>query len=81
MDAGYRGPGHRARIRSGVDRSINVNYPLINASHSTLTIDAAQTMPLLKGLVMNPFLRRIFYGINFTPFIQEADRRATETGI
>jgi uncharacterized protein YjbJ (UPF0337 family) len=29
-------------------------------------------MPHLKGLVMNPFLRRIFYGINFTPFIQEA---------
>ena len=30
---------------------------------------------------MKPFLRWIFYGINFTPFIQEAERRVTETGI
>jgi ribosome-associated toxin RatA of RatAB toxin-antitoxin module len=52
----------------------------IDASHSTLTIDASMTMPLLPGLVMRPFLRRLFYGINFTPFIQEAERRAKETG-
>jgi len=58
-----------------------VDYPTHQASHSTLTIDAVQTMPLLKGLMMKPFLRRIFHGINFTPFIQEAERRITETGI
>jgi hypothetical protein len=58
-----------------------VDYPTHQCQHSTLTVDAAQTMPLLKGLVMKPFLRRIFYGINFTPFIQEAERRVTETGI
>jgi len=25
---------------------------------------------------MRPFLKKLFYGINFTPFIQEAERRA-----
>jgi ribosome-associated toxin RatA of RatAB toxin-antitoxin module len=50
----------------------------IDADHSTLTIDASLTMPLLPGLVMKPFLRRLFYGINFTPFIQEAERRGKE---
>jgi hypothetical protein len=58
-----------------------VDYPTHQASHSTLTIDTVQTMRLLKGLVMKPFLRRILHGINFTPFIQEAERRVTETGI
>jgi ribosome-associated toxin RatA of RatAB toxin-antitoxin module len=50
----------------------------IDANHSTLTIDASMTMPLLPGLVMKPLLRRLFYGINFTPFIHEAERRAKE---
>jgi hypothetical protein len=27
-------------------------------------------------LVMKPLLRRLFYGINFDPFIREAQRRA-----
>lgn len=27
---------------------------------------------------MKPFLKRLLYRINFTPFIQEAERRATE---
>jgi hypothetical protein len=35
-------------------------------------------MPLLPGLVMKPLLRRLFYGVNFTPFIHEAERRAKE---
>jgi ribosome-associated toxin RatA of RatAB toxin-antitoxin module len=51
----------------------------VDASHSTLTIDAATTMPLLPGLVMKPLLRRLFYGINFDPFIREAQRRANAT--
>jgi hypothetical protein len=38
-------------------------------------------MPHLRGLVMKRFLRRIFYGIYFTLFIQEAERRVKETGI
>jgi hypothetical protein len=50
----------------------------VDANHSTLEIDAIQTMPLLPGLVMKPFLKRMFYGINFTPFIQEAERRTKE---
>jgi ribosome-associated toxin RatA of RatAB toxin-antitoxin module len=50
----------------------------IDADHCTLTIDASMTMPLLPGLVMKPLLRRLFYGINFTPFIHEAKRRAKE---
>jgi ribosome-associated toxin RatA of RatAB toxin-antitoxin module len=53
----------------------------IDPSHSTLTIDASMTMPLLPGLVMKPLLRRLFYGINFTPFIHEAERRAKEAKI
>jgi hypothetical protein len=35
-------------------------------------------MPRWRGLVLRPFLRRLFYGINFTPFIHEAERRARE---
>ena len=49
----------------------------VGASHSTLTIDASQSMGPVRGLVMRPFLRKLFYGINFTPFIEEAERRAT----
>ena len=48
----------------------------VDAGHSTLTIDASMPMSRLKGMVMKPVLKRIFYGINFTPFIQEAERRA-----
>jgi hypothetical protein len=42
----------------------------------TLTIDAVQSMPWLQGVVMKRLLRHLFYGINFTPFIEEAERRA-----
>jgi len=51
----------------------------VDTGHSTLTIDASTTMPLLPGLVLKPLLRRLFYGINFSPFIQEAQRRANAT--
>jgi hypothetical protein len=51
----------------------------VDARHSTLTIDAAQDLPWPVGLVLKPFLRRLFYGINFTPFIQEAEQRAMTT--
>jgi ribosome-associated toxin RatA of RatAB toxin-antitoxin module len=51
----------------------------VDAGHSTLTIDASTTMSLVPGLVMKPLLRRLFYGINFSPFIQEAQRRANAT--
>lgn len=47
----------------------------VDAEHSTLSIDAAQELPWPVGLVMKPLLRRLFYGINFTPFIQQAERR------
>ena len=49
----------------------------MDASHCTLTIDASQSMGPVRGLVMTPFLRKLFYGINFKPFIEEAERRAT----
>jgi hypothetical protein len=29
----------------------------------------------VRGTIMQPFLKKIFYGINFTPFIEEAERR------
>jgi ribosome-associated toxin RatA of RatAB toxin-antitoxin module len=48
----------------------------VDGRNSSLTIDAAQDLPWPVGVVMKPLLRRIFYRINFTPFIQEAERRA-----
>jgi hypothetical protein len=48
----------------------------VDESHSTLTIDASLKMGFVRGLVMKPMLKRLFYGINFTPFIREAERRA-----
>lgn len=47
----------------------------------TLTIDAAQSMGPVRGILMKPFLKRIFYGINFTPFIEEAERRARDVEV
>jgi ribosome-associated toxin RatA of RatAB toxin-antitoxin module len=49
----------------------------VDAGHATLNIDASMTMPWWKGIVMKPFLKKIFYGINFTPFIEEAERRTS----
>ncbi len=46
----------------------------------TLTIDAVQSMSRVKGTVMKPMLKHLFYGINFTPFIEEAERRAQPAG-
>jgi ribosome-associated toxin RatA of RatAB toxin-antitoxin module len=48
----------------------------VDEHHCTLTIDAAQSMGRVRGLLMKPLLKRIFYGINFTPFIREAERRS-----
>jgi hypothetical protein len=39
---------------------------------STLTIDAAPKLGPVRGTIMRPFLKKMFYGINFTPFIEEA---------
>lgn len=52
----------------------------VDAGRSTLTIEARMTMPGWKGVVMRPILRRLFFGINFTPFIREAERRAKTAG-
>jgi ribosome-associated toxin RatA of RatAB toxin-antitoxin module len=49
----------------------------VDGGHATLNIDASMTMPWWKGMVMRPFLKKMFYGINFTPFIKEAERRAS----
>ena len=48
----------------------------IDDDNSTLTIDAVQSMGRVRGTLMKPALRHLFYGINFTPFIEEAERRA-----
>ena len=50
----------------------------VDGGACTLTITASQDLPWPVGLVMKPLLRRIFYGINFTPFIREAERRARQ---
>jgi ribosome-associated toxin RatA of RatAB toxin-antitoxin module len=47
----------------------------VDDTHCTLTIDAAQSMDPIRGLVMRPALKQLFYS-NFTPFIHEAERRA-----
>ncbi len=47
----------------------------VDANHATLTIDASQKMGPVRGVIMKPALKHIFYGINFTPFIEEAERR------
>jgi ribosome-associated toxin RatA of RatAB toxin-antitoxin module len=61
----------------GTDARSTWTIHAVDGDHSTLNIDASMTMPWWKGVVMKPFLRKIFYGINFTPFIREAERRAT----
>jgi ribosome-associated toxin RatA of RatAB toxin-antitoxin module len=48
----------------------------LDETHSRLTIDAEQSMGTVRGLLMKPLLRRIFYKLNFAPFIGEAERRA-----
>ena len=64
------------RTYSGVEGGSKWTIHPVDENHCTLTIDAAQTMGPVRGTVMRPFLKRIFYGINFTPFIEEAERRA-----
>ena len=53
----------------------------VDADHSTLTVDAVQDMSTLPGLVMKPLLRHLFYRINFTPFIGEAERRTAQASL
>lgn len=48
----------------------------VDADHCELTIDATARMAAAKGLIMRPALKHLFYGINFDPFIGEAERRA-----
>ena len=50
----------------------------VDASNCALTIDGSMPLPFLKGVIMRPLLQRIFYGINFKPFIEEAERRARD---
>jgi hypothetical protein len=56
-----------------------VDFHSVDADHSELTLEGTVTVPLLKGLAMKPFLRRMVHRMDFTPFIQEAQRRANET--
>ncbi|HEX3266504.1 MAG TPA: SRPBCC family protein [Gaiellaceae bacterium] len=67
------------RTYEGVDGASRWTIHPVDADHCTLTIDAAQKMGPVRGTVMRPFLKRIFYGINFDPFIDEAERRAKDT--
>ena len=48
----------------------------VDANRSTLTIDATQGIDPVRGVLIKPALKHMFYGINFTPFIEEAERRA-----
>jgi ribosome-associated toxin RatA of RatAB toxin-antitoxin module len=53
----------------------------VDGDHCTLTIDASQSMGPVRGVIMKPALRHLFYSINFTPFIDEAERRAKEAAV
>jgi ribosome-associated toxin RatA of RatAB toxin-antitoxin module len=53
----------------------------VDDDHCALTIDASQSMGAVRGVIMKPALRHLFYSINFTPFIEEAERRDREAGI
>ena len=55
-------------------RSMWTVHP-VDDTHCMLTIEAAQSMDPIRGLVMRPALKQLFYS-NFTPFIHEAERRA-----
>jgi ribosome-associated toxin RatA of RatAB toxin-antitoxin module len=56
-------------------RSTWTVHPLDDGS-CTLTIDATQSMGPVRGIAMKSALKHLFYGINFTPFIEEAEQRA-----
>jgi ribosome-associated toxin RatA of RatAB toxin-antitoxin module len=47
----------------------------VDEHRCTLTIDASQSMGAIRGVMMKPLLRRIFFKLNFAPFIGEAERR------
>ena len=47
----------------------------VDERRCALTIDASQSMGAIRGLLMKPLLRRIFFKLNFAPFIGEAERR------
>jgi ribosome-associated toxin RatA of RatAB toxin-antitoxin module len=80
----------RDRYERGQDFVIERTYPdspggrstwtihPVDASNCALTIDGSMPLPFLKGVIMRPLLKRIFYGINFKPFIEEAERRARD---
>ena len=53
----------------------------VDDENSTLTIDAMQGMGPVRGVLMKPALKHLFYGINFRPFIDEAERRAKEAKV
>jgi ribosome-associated toxin RatA of RatAB toxin-antitoxin module len=53
----------------------------VDDDHCTLTIDASQSMGAVRGVIMKPALRHLFYSINFTPFIDEAERRAKAAAV
>ena len=40
---------------------------------SYFTISAAMTLPFFPGIFLRPLLKRMFYRINFPPFIQAAE--------
>jgi hypothetical protein len=64
------------RTYAGVDGSSTWTVHAVDAGHSTLTIDGTMNVGLLRWLVMKLALKRILYGMDFKPFIQETERRA-----
>ncbi|HEY6797683.1 MAG TPA: SRPBCC family protein [Kineosporiaceae bacterium] len=56
-------------------RSTWTVHPL-DGDRCLLTIDALMPLGPIRGRLMKPLLKRIFYRLNFDPFIHEAERRA-----
>jgi hypothetical protein len=58
------------------DRARNSWLHGVDPHRRTLTIDATQGIDPVRGVLMKPVVKKLFDGINFTPFITEAERRA-----
>jgi hypothetical protein len=51
---------------------------LVDNDRSELTLEGTVGVSLLKGLAIKPILKRMVHRMDFTPLIQEAQRRAGE---
>jgi ribosome-associated toxin RatA of RatAB toxin-antitoxin module len=68
------------RTYEGLEGSSQWTVHPVDADRSELSLEGTITVPLLKGLMMKPMLRRMVHRMDFEPFIREAERRANGAG-